>query len=109
MGDTECDDSCNNGQCLNDGGDCDAACDNLGFINAACPVHGTGEIVPASCDDDPNTAADDNCAAVFTGWYSTCWDSTAVAGIRRALSATQARQLTNFNQMCITAAGSNGH
>lgn len=102
LGDTECDEACNNRKCQFDGGDCDLAidCSDLAQVNAACPVHATGQIIPASCADDPDDPNDDMCAHVYTAWHDQCWDSTTVTRLRDALPSAEVQELQDFYQDC---------
>ena len=78
-------------------------CDNFYVINANCPIHELGRIVPARCDN-PNTAVDDKCAQVYTQWYRRCYNQLKTDGANPSMQRVIQKfssQLTEFNEMCL--------
>jgi hypothetical protein len=78
-----------------------AACDDFTTIDANCPVHALGRIVPATCDD-PHSTSDDKCAHVYTAWYHRCFaqlSSDTTSGMQ-AVIAQYGSELTSFNTLC---------
>ena len=97
-----------------------APCDDFYDVNANCPLHQVGRMVPEQCDGacprfarlmdrcltrfscnvrvcraDPDTHVDDLCAEVFVSWYDRC-----AASLDTALTQGFSGELVSFYTLC---------
>jgi hypothetical protein len=69
-------------------------CMDFNAVNDACATHGSGRLVPSTCDD-PKSVADDQCAKVFTAWFKRCY-----AKVPAATMAAHGDELVQFDEWC---------
>jgi hypothetical protein len=70
-------------------------CMDTTAIDYACPHHTFGNVVPLSCNN-PRSHRDDQCANVYTQWYTLCNSTTPLRNLPQPMKT----QLADFYQKC---------